>query len=662
MSEFDPSVIKDVWQDPATALQIAGMLAPNVTRTRNTLYGPQRTTLDIRGALSGFGQMYGGMQQKKIQEDLFDQMARLAASEQRSPGPQPLDTSRWAMQGYGGESEILPGPEPERSLLYQAQKLSAPPTSISQFAQMLTPKQKQGFLQGAGRVDDQGRAVGLSPSMAMFTKLQQETQGIRQQQRSQIGLQAMERVSANPGDTEAMKILGLVSNDPQMMQTMLADNRFRVNAAKIASDKGLTLTGNSAADAQMITAALASDRDMQMTIKRNHDALDRLEVDWKKQGLDTGTVFSGLRVLASTGQPINPAMLGSTQGVMALGVFANEFPTYADSKAAWQPLDELTLKKMMGSTYWPMVQGEVTAFQKDATEFKQRLAEFNWQKSNAQANRESAMRDQDWRQVAVLSDDLGRLDKVRMAVRDPANIPINAWKVPPSATSLGEVSDDYKKNVLLPAEQQYYQALDAYEASRDAFFGKYSPRTEFNIDMAGARRSVERIVTSAESPEMKKKRLDILEDIQKKKNYSYEFGEQVRKQSLDLIADARKRIDSVAPPGVAPKAAGVPVSGRSAAEEAEEFHRRSKTRFGAPLDPRTGSRVLSAPFAPAMSQEEQRTMLANITGGRSLKDLSPEERRVALEKLRREVERRKESVDATIASRSLTPPEMVPVP
>src|SRR3990167_3454721 len=231
MSEFDPSVIKDVWQDPATALQIAGMLAPNVTRTRNTLYGPQRTTIDIRRALSGFGQM-----------------TRLAASEQRSPGPQPLDTSRWAMQGYGGESEILPGAEPERSLLYQAQKLSAPPTSISQFAQMLTPKQKQGFLQGAGRVDDQGRAVGLSPSMAMFTKLQQETQGIRQQQRSQIGLQAMERVSANPGDTEAMKILGLVSNDPQMMQTMLADNRFRVNAAKIASDKGLTLTGNSAAD------------------------------------------------------------------------------------------------------------------------------------------------------------------------------------------------------------------------------------------------------------------------------------------------------------------------------------------------------------------------------------------------------------------------------
>ena len=49
MSEFDTSVAQKAWQDPALALQIAGLLAPNITHTRNTLYGPQRSTIDKIG-------------------------------------------------------------------------------------------------------------------------------------------------------------------------------------------------------------------------------------------------------------------------------------------------------------------------------------------------------------------------------------------------------------------------------------------------------------------------------------------------------------------------------------------------------------------------------------------------------------------------------------
>ena len=33
MSEFDTSVAQKAWQDPALALQIAGLLAPNVVRS-----------------------------------------------------------------------------------------------------------------------------------------------------------------------------------------------------------------------------------------------------------------------------------------------------------------------------------------------------------------------------------------------------------------------------------------------------------------------------------------------------------------------------------------------------------------------------------------------------------------------------------------------------
>ena len=672
MSEFDTSVAQKAWQDPALALQIAGLLAPNITHTRNTLYGPQRSTIDIRNALSGFGQMYGGLQQKKENQDLMTWMAQRAASQQQMPRGSEVPYSEpnvpWAM----GEAQGAPT-LPERATLpisftQQATELAKPIETSAQTLMAMSPKQREVYFRGAT-----GATPG--PMMAQYARQRAETEGIRQRQRTQIGLQAMERVAANPLDDEASKVLTSLLGDmspetTRLTQAMFTDQRFRVSARKMAEEKGLPLFDDPATDRQTLSALLVAKEKEKDQIATNHSALDAFEKRGDAQGVNMRKFTSALRGLADVGQPLSPEILANAENMVAVGLLVNDFPGYVDAKAAWKPLSVATYQAMQAKEYWPMVRREVDMFQEKAIEFQQKQEQMKAQTTDQKWRQNLAEQEQSWRLVASTSDDLARAQQVWTMAQDKAAITQAAgWKVSPTATTEGEVSDMYKKNVLLPAEQRYQELRNTYEIAKRGHFQKYLPGTLATLDIRGLGRNIADVMQLNEPPATKLQRLEIMEQRLNSKpglddSVSYAYGPQVKQQALTMIAEAKRQVQALIKP---PEAEGKISTAEPTEAQAlrEKRYRQGRKLFGPPMEPYEQV-PQPQPRVPPAPQAQVRSIIKEVMDsvpeyrGKTFEQLvNPEDRRNVMGMVNREILRRKAQVDAEVAARSFTPPAPV---
>ena len=665
MSEFDTSTAARAWQDPAIALQIAGMLAPNVTHTRNTLYGPQRTTIGIRNALSGFGQMYGGLQQRRENEDLMTWLARRAASQQQmSQGREVMPTepnASWAM-GEAQGAPTLPGRAVlPLSLSQQAAELAKPTETSAQAILAMSPKQRETYMRGA---------VGATPSpmMAQFEKQRAETDIMRQQQRDQLMLQAVEKLAADPSDTESAgvvsSLLGAVRPETAAYAgKVFQDNRFLTAAASLAKGYGLPFVRDPAYMREVMGAVSVAAVRRDSVSKANNDALDTFEKQWAATYPQASIrdILGPLRVLANTGEPLHPSVVANAGNAAAMAQFSSEFPEYGKAKAAGQPLGEDLIRRMQASNFWGIASRDVDEFQVRMLDFKMRRDEYNERNKDRDAALAARREGLDWRRGESLGQALHVARQEYVEVQSPAFITSQlGWLKQPNVQGQGgEVTPEYRAKFLEPAIRKYNDLNTRFEAASDYFGMTHTPAVMAQEHVKEAARTIAEINKTAKTPEERavrfsefRKRIEAKEYFKNVKVYQY--GPVVLDKILTMIGEAERSVPSVAPPGVGT----AKPAGSTLTEEQLAVARERQRRWGLYGPPREPEIVTPKRESLPLSSEQRSTIIAEIIEsipayrGMALEQLRPDQRRHVLGKVLEEIRRRQEVVDAEIARRS----------
>src|SRR5216684_664564 len=164
MSGTDPSALSQIWQDPGTALQILGTLAPNVVYHGYPLH--------IREGMQQLGTQVGNVQQLAYLEQAMDK----ARGQLYPTSNIPVDQAAQDIEGAVAGNGILPQRPEMPSLFSRARGLElARPMPLGQFLGTLTPQQRRAMM--AGSTAPRAGEGPIASGMDIYATQRQEALG-----------------------------------------------------------------------------------------------------------------------------------------------------------------------------------------------------------------------------------------------------------------------------------------------------------------------------------------------------------------------------------------------------------------------------------------------------------------------------------------------------
>src|SRR5438105_6768729 len=235
MAGTDPNALSQIWQDPGTALQILGTLAPNVVYRGYPIH--------IREGMQQLGTQIGNVQQRAYLEQAMDKARGQLYPTSSIPG---VDQAAEDIEGAvaGGVLPQRPGAE-QPNLFSRARGLElARPMPLGQFLGTLTPQQRRAMM--AGSTAPRAGEGPIASGMDIYGTQRQEALGELDATKARLWRQAGDialkgdPTSDDPHIQDAWGALNhLALRDPESGLQYLKDERSRVTAEQSLSALGM---------------------------------------------------------------------------------------------------------------------------------------------------------------------------------------------------------------------------------------------------------------------------------------------------------------------------------------------------------------------------------------------------------------------------------------
>lgn len=504
MAGFDPSIIKEAVNDPGIAMQMAGLMIPNITR--HSPYGT--TTLKPGQVLSTLGQGYEGMKSQKVLGDLQQDTAKKVVTSTTPPWQQP-DTIGMSTNPIGTDANPGTGTMTMDSKSYTDKAQWKPQVPIyADIVANMSPEQAKYAL---GRGGGLNHTTVFSPIFDSLTKGAHERVATEQ---AKLLDQAIMKYRTDPSDTDAENAIMLLSSAPNVGAVGGGTekvNQMRLMMQRDSYMKFLDGMGNLDDRANMSKYAGAPDllkERVTYLLKRKQDAEQGGKIVEQLRGKIPDEQFNFWMNQANQGIVPTPEVMANLQESGNAMRFYNRNSGAMSDVGTGLPLSKLQLAALdRDPDMTPGIRADIMKKQQAAIVHQQEgqkiaISEKTYQQTE---------RARDLQDVQVHRMDAQNLQQELQATEHIASA--QNW---PKAKLISEQNRVMAK---------YLHASEAADLAKQRYYTKWDRGTGLGLEARGDNTAMKAFTSAQKQPDTVLGELDAYrQDLESRKEYLYQLG------------------------------------------------------------------------------------------------------------------------------------------